>query len=150
MITKKLWNSFDDNTRRAIIEIYCGQDFNVLFSIYQNLEIPYKYDFDFDASGKKLKEILSTCYLQKDGKVNVIVSITPTYAPKVANKPVTKKSASKQKPVEYKTSRWYIDYEDRSGDLCHIWVEAYDEQDAIENAKHEYWDIVNIISVKKE
>ena len=149
MITKKLWNSFDDNTRRAIIEIYCGQDFNVLFSIYQNLEIPYKHDFDFDASGKKLKEILSTCYLQKDGKVNVIVSITPTYARTVANKSATKKSTSKQKPVEYKTSRWYIDYEDKSGDLCHIWVEAYDEQDAIENAKHEYWDIVNIISVRK-
>ena len=150
MITKKLWNSFDDNTRKAIIEIYYGQDFNVLPSRYQNLKTPYNHDFDFDASGKKLKEILSTCYLQKDGKVNVIVSVTPTYAPKVANKPVTKKSTNKQKPVEYKTSRWYIDYEDRSGDLCHIWVEAYDRQDAIENAKHEYWDIVNIISVKKE
>ena len=99
---------------------------------------------------KKLKEILSTCYLQKDGKVNVIISFTPTYAPKTTNKPVTKQSTNKQKPVEYKTSRWYIDYEDKSGDLCHIWVEAYDEQDAIENAKHEYWDIVNIISVKKE
>ena len=149
MITKKLWNSFDDSTRRAVIEIYCGQGFYMLPSIYQNLKTPYNHDFDFDASGKKLKEILSTCYLQKDGKVNVIVSITPTYAPKTTNKPATKKSASK-KPVEYKTSRWYIDYEDRSGDLCHIWVEAYDEQDAIENAKHEYWDIVNIISVKKE
>ena len=150
MITKKLWNSFDDNTRKAIIEIYYGQDFNVLPSRYQNLKTPYNHDFDFDASGKKLKEILSTCYLQKDGKVNVIVSVTPTYAPKVANKPATKKSTNKQKPVEYKTSRWYIDYEDKSGDLCHIWVEAYDRQDAIEAAKHEYWDIVNIISVKKE
>ena len=150
MITKKLWNSFDDNTRRAIIEIYCGQDFDVLFSIYQNLETPYKHDFDFDESGKKLKEILSTCYLQKDGKINVIVSITPNYAPKVANKSVTKKSTNKQKPVEYKTSRWYIDYEDKSGDLCHIWVEAYDRQDAIENAKHDYWDIANIISVRTE
>ena len=150
MITKKLWNSFDDNTRRAIIEIYCGQDFNVLFSIYQNLEIPYKHDFDFDASGKKLKEILSTCYLQKDGKVNVIVSVTPTYAPKVVNKSVTKKSTNKQKPVEYKTCRWYIDYEDKSGDLCHIWVEAYDRQEAIELAKLKYWDISNIISVKQE
>ena len=150
MITKKLWNSFDDNTRKAIIEIYYGQDFNVLPSRYQNLKTPYNHDFDFDASGKKLKEILSTCYLQKDGKINVIVSITPTYAPKVTKKSVAKKSTSKQKPVEYKTSRWYIDYEDKSGDLCHIWVEAYDEQDAIENAKHEYWDIVNIISVKKE
>ena len=146
MITKKLWNSFNDSTRRDIIEIYCGQDFNMLFSIYQDLETPYTHDFDFDASGKKLKEILSTCYLQKDGKVNVVVSITPTYAPKTA----TKKSINKQKPVEYKTSRWYIDYEDKSGDLCHIWVKAYDRQDAIENAKHEYWDIANIISVKKE
>ena len=150
MITKKLWNSFDDNTRKAIIEIYYGQDFNVLPSRYQNLKTPYNHDFDFDASGKKLKEILSTCYLQKDGKVNVIVSITPTYAPKTINKSVTKKSTNKQKPVEYKTSRWYIDYEDKSGDLCHIWVEAYDRQDAIERAKCEYWDIANIISVRTE
>ena len=150
MITKKLWNSFDDNTRKAIIEIYYGQDFNVLPSRYQNLKTPYNHDFDFDASGKKLKEILSTCYLQKDGKVNVIVSITPTYAPKTINKTATKKSTSKQKPVEYKTSRWYIDYEDRSGDLCHIWVEAYDRQDAIELARLKYWDISNIISVRTE
>ena len=113
----------------------------MLSSIYQNLKTPYKHDFDFDESGKKLKEILSTCYLQKNGKVNVIVSVTPTYAPKTINK---------QKPVEYKTSRWYIDYEDKSGDLCHIWVEAYDEQDAIELARLKYWDISNIISVKKE
>lgn len=150
MITKKLWNSFDDNTRKAIIEIYYGQDFNVLPSRYQNLKTPYNHDFDFDASGKKLKEILSTCYLQKDGKVNVIVSITPTYAPKTTNKSVTKKSTNTQKPVEYKTSRWYIDYEDKSGDLCHIWVKAYDKQDAIEAAKLEYWDIANIISVRTE
>ena len=150
MITKEMLNSVDYNTRKAIVETYYGQDFNVLPSRYQNLKTPYNHDFDFDASGKKLKEILSTCYLQKDGKVNVIVSVTPTYAPKTTNKPVTKQSTNKQKPVEYKTSRWYIDYEDKSGDLCHIWVEAYDEQDAIENAKHEYWDIVNITSVKKE
>ena len=150
MITKKLWNSFDDNTRKAIIEIYYGQDFNVLPSRYQNLKTPYNHDFDFDASGKKLKEILSTCYLQKDGKVNVIVSVTPTYAPKTTNKTVTKKSTNKQKPVEYKTSRWYIDYEDRSGDLCHIWVKAYDKQDAIEAARLKYWDISNIISVRTE
>ena len=122
----------------------------ICYLLYQNLKTPYNHDFDFDESGKKLKEILSTCYLQKDGKVNVIISFTPTYAPKTTNKPVTKQSTNKQKPVEYKTSRWYIDYEDKLGDLCHIWVEAYDEQDAIENAKHEYWDIVNIISVKKE
>ena len=96
MITKKLWNSFDDSTRRDVIEIYCGQDFNMLSSIYQNLKTPYNHDFDFDESGKKLKEILSTCYLQKDGKINVIVSITPNYAPKTTNKPATKKSTNKQ------------------------------------------------------
>lgn len=150
MITKKLWNSFDDNTRKEIIEIYYGQDFNVLPSRYQNLKTPYNHDFDFDASGKKLKEILSTCYLQKDGKVNVIVSITPAYVIKNLSKSVTKKSTKQQKPVEHKISRWYIDYEDKSGDLCHIWVEAYDRQEAIESAKHEYWDIANIISVRKE
>ena len=150
MITKKLWNSFDDSTRRAVIEIYYGQNFNMLPSIYQNLKTPYNHDFDFDESGKKLKEILSTCYLQKDGKVNVIISFTPTYALKTTNKPVTKQSTNKQKPIEYKTSRWYIDYDDRSGALCHIWVKAYDKQDAIEAAKVEYWDIANIISVRTE
>ena len=33
MITKKLWNSFDNTTRRTIIEIYYGQNFNMLPSI---------------------------------------------------------------------------------------------------------------------
>ena len=55
MITKKLWNSFDNSTRRTIIEIYYGQNFNMLPSIYQNLKTPYNHDFDFDESGKKTK-----------------------------------------------------------------------------------------------
>ena len=46
------------------------------------------------------------CYLQKDGKVNVILSFTPTYAPRTTNKRVTKQSTNKQKPVEYKNSSW--------------------------------------------
>lgn len=147
MITKKLWNSFDDETRVVIMEIYYGRNFDRILSKYQRLKTPYNHDFDFDAAGKALKEILATCYLQKDGKINVIVSLTPMYAPKatkIISKPV---KTTSQKPEE---STWYIDYTDKSGDLCHIWVKAYDRQDAIENAKHEYWDIANIISVRKE
>lgn len=43
--------------------------------------------------------------------------------------------------------RWYIDYNDKSGDLCHIWVEASSKEEAIETARHEWWDIDEIIQV---
>lgn len=146
MITKKLWNSFTDETRVEIIEIYYGRDFDSIPSKYQRLKTSYNHDFDFDIAGEALKKILATCYLQKDGKINIIVSLTPMYAPK-ATKTVSK--PVKTTPQELKESFWYVDYEDKSGDLCHVWIKAYNEQGAIEKAKREYWNIAEIINVRK-
>lgn len=42
-------------------------------------------------------------------------------------------------------NKYYIKYTDKSGDLSTVWVIANSEQDAIFQAKHEYWDIDNII-----
>ena len=43
---------------------------------------------------------------------------------------------------------YYIDYYDKSGDLCHVWVKAMNKQDAIEEARSEWWDIDEIIEVR--
>ena len=42
-----------------------------------------------------------------------------------------------------------IDYLDSEGDVCHIWVEAYDKQEAEQKALKEYWDIDTIIGIHK-
>ncbi len=42
-------------------------------------------------------------------------------------------------------NKYYVKYTDKSGDLSTVWVTANSEQDAIFRAKHEYWDIDNII-----
>jgi type II secretory pathway component PulF len=42
-------------------------------------------------------------------------------------------------------NKYYVKYTDKSGDLSTVWVNANSEQDAIFRAKHEYWDIDNII-----
>lgn len=43
--------------------------------------------------------------------------------------------------------KFYVDYIDTDDDLCHIWVEANSKEEAIREAKREYWDIKNIIDV---
>jgi hypothetical protein len=45
--------------------------------------------------------------------------------------------------------KFYVDYEDKEGDLCHVWVNAESSSDAEAQAKREYWDIENIISIHK-
>lgn len=40
---------------------------------------------------------------------------------------------------------YYIDYIDNEGDLCHVWVEAFDKNDAKRQVRYEYWDINEII-----
>jgi len=45
--------------------------------------------------------------------------------------------------------KFYVDYEDKEGDLCHVWVNASSKQEAETQAKREYWDIENIISIHK-
>lgn len=86
MITKKLWNSLDQSTRNAV-----GATLNKRQESYLQ---PYFHDFEFDNTGKILKEILECCNLQKDGTIKVTRTITPVYS----NTPC-RKSASEKKPV---------------------------------------------------
>ena len=43
--------------------------------------------------------------------------------------------------------KYYIDYMDKSGDLCHVWVNADSKQDAENQVRSEYWDIDYIINI---
>lgn len=43
--------------------------------------------------------------------------------------------------------KFHVDYIDKSDDLCHVWVTAINEEDAIEQVKQEYWDIKRIVQV---
>lgn len=46
-------------------------------------------------------------------------------------------------------SKYYVSYKTADGDFTTIWLNAYDEQEAEENAKHEYWDIDEIVEIRK-
>lgn len=47
-------------------------------------------------------------------------------------------------------SKYIVDYiSSTDDDVCHVWTEAYSEDDAIDYAKSEYWDIKEIIGVHK-
>lgn len=43
--------------------------------------------------------------------------------------------------------KFFVDYLDKGGDYCHVWVEANSKDDAIYQAKREYWDIEQIVDV---
>ncbi len=45
--------------------------------------------------------------------------------------------------------KYYIDYTDKSGDLCHVWVYAQSESEAEYKVRSEYWDIREIIQIRK-
>lgn len=45
--------------------------------------------------------------------------------------------------------KYCIDYLTSDGDLTHVWVNAANAEDAEEQARHEYWDIDQIINVRK-
>jgi len=47
-------------------------------------------------------------------------------------------------------SKWIVTYEDKSGDLSHVWVNANSKRDAEEEVKCEYWDIAEIIDIYKD
>jgi len=44
---------------------------------------------------------------------------------------------------------YYVDYQDKSGDLCHVWVDAESSYDAEAQVRNEYWDIDQIIDVHR-
>lgn len=47
--------------------------------------------------------------------------------------------------------RYKVTYNTEDGDLCHVTVFAMDSDDAIMQARHEYWDISgDIVMVEQE
>ena len=46
--------------------------------------------------------------------------------------------------------KFFVDYLDKGGDYCHVWVEANSKDDAIYQAKREYWDIDQIVDVHQQ
>lgn len=42
---------------------------------------------------------------------------------------------------------FYIDYIDKEGDLCRVWVEASSKEDAERQVRYEYWDIEEILEI---
>lgn len=147
MITKKLWNSFSVITKTTILETYYACDLDSVPSRYKKLLEPYNHDFDYDLLGKKLKEILSTCYLQKDGSINVVYNFKPQYLPKSTSTVV--KKATPKVAVEPQKSTYYIDYRSTEDeDICHVWCEATSVEEAKDYIKHEYWDVKEIINVR--
>lgn len=42
---------------------------------------------------------------------------------------------------------FYVDYEDKHGDLCHVWVDADSSCEAESEVRQEYWDCETIINV---
>ena len=41
--------------------------------------------------------------------------------------------------------RWIVCYADKDGDISKVWTFAETEEDAIEDVKHEYWNIKEVI-----
>lgn len=142
MITKKLWNSFDSSTRMTILAHMNG----IASFIKQDLASnPYNHDFDFDATGRILKGVLGCLNLQKDGTVNVVIGVRPTYAPKT----LPRKPASKTQ-TSLTPKKWYIDYRFPEGDEWsyeHCWVSACDKLEAESEFWHDHSRMCEIISI---
>lgn len=46
--------------------------------------------------------------------------------------------------------KWYITYKSSDGDIARIWLTASSKNQAIQEAKREYWDIKEIIECWSE
>ena len=133
MITLKLWNSLSDESRAKICKT---------LGTSGKIENPYHHNFDYDEHGKKLKSILESCNLQKDGTINVVVPVKPTYG--AAKKVDVKKPVETKNPVEVKVPKRYryigyfyeYDEEGETIDDFKEWCEA----DSIEDAKFYFQD----------
>ena len=44
---------------------------------------------------------------------------------------------------------YFVSYLDLAGDLCHVRIEAFDEDDARLQTRREYWNVNEILSIQK-
>lgn len=130
MITLKLWNSLSDESRTRICKT---------LGTSGKIEQPYHHNFDYDEHGKRLKAVLERCNLQKDGTINIIVPIKPTYGTTTNKKVVeAKKPIEVKQPERYCFIGYFYEYNDESErvDDFKEWVEA----ENIEEAKEYFQD----------
>lgn len=79
MITKKLWNSLTDECRKKILEKSYESDIYLLPYHIAALVKPYNHNFNYDSSGKVLKDVLQDIKIDKNGDLSITLSVTPEY-----------------------------------------------------------------------
>lgn len=126
MITLKLWNGLSQKSRSEICKI---------LGVSGKVENEYHHNFDYDTLGGKVKAVLESCNLQKDGTVNVVVNVKPTK--ETAKKKVEQKKVEKE-PERYCYIGYFYQYDDEGQciDSFKEWCEA----ESIEEAKRYFQD----------
>lgn len=145
MITKKYWDSLPISTKRGILGVIFGEDFEK----YPNRKCllqEYRHNFDFDDTGKWLKQVLSQCYKNSEHTINVrkVIFIKKGETCRFIAPPQPVKKATPQTTEE---KHWQIDYTAKDGDLCHIHCYARSKEDAIDYLYSEYLDVQEVIQV---
>lgn len=142
MITLKYWNSLSNTCREDIARI-------VTNGVIANprLKQEYHHNFDFDSTGKAIKEVLSHCYL-KDGKIEVRCLIKPSFRVEKRSSPIIKEVLNEsKKPISHKYYfRMYTESDPEDGE--NIWEEAYSEQEARNKAYDDFHSIIRLDLIK--
>lgn len=103
MMTLKVWNTLSRETRIEIIRL-CGHN------AVEGLLEPYHHNFDFDAIGKRLKDILSCCYLRpSDKQIVVSIEVTPKYASNATKKVTASKTRRASVDYVVEVSKSFLD-----------------------------------------
>lgn len=128
MITLKLWNELSQKSRSEICKT---------LGVSGKVEQEYHHNFDYDTLGSKVKQVLESCNLQKDGTINVVVNVKPTK--ETVKKVEAKKPIEvKKEPERYCFIGYFYEYNDEGDrvDDFKEWVEA----ENIEEAKEYFQD----------
>lgn len=127
MITLKLWNGLSQKSRSEICKT---------LGVSGKVEQEYHHNFDYDTLGSKVKQVLESCNLQKDGTINVVVNIKPTK--QTAKKIEAKKPIEVKQPERYRYIGYFYEYDDNGNcvDDFKEWCEA----ESIEDAKYYFED----------
>lgn len=153
MITKKLWDTLPLEAKKSILRTLYNRDPETSPDL-KPLLYQYKHNFDFDSTGAELKDVLSHCYVTNSSNI-IRVSKDIVFnqsATKFLQAPVVAKKANRaptKTTSKVERTRWYCDYKDKYGDLCHVWCEADSKEKARSYFLSEYWDIKEIISIHK-
>lgn len=141
MITLKYWNSLTNQCRRAVLDKLDIDDLN--------LAVEYHHNFNYDATGQKLKSVLTRLYV-KDNRLVIEVRMLPTFAP-TRDKTKAKDNAHtvNSKPSVHKYYfRKYSKDDPEDGET--IWEEATSEQEARDMVRSEYWNITRLDLLRVE